>query len=37
MTAQSVQPLTDLQRANKVTAARFVDAFNNDDWDAVRR
>ncbi len=36
MTAQSVQPLTDLERANKVTAARFVDAFNNDDWDAVR-
>lgn len=36
MITQSVQPLTDLERANKVTAARFVEAFNNDDWDTVR-
>ena len=35
MITQSVQ-LTDLERANKVTAARFVEAFNNDDWDTVR-
>jgi steroid delta-isomerase-like uncharacterized protein len=36
MITQSVQPLTDLERANKITAARFVEAFNNDDWDTVR-
>ena len=36
MITQSVQPLTDLELANKVTAARFVEAFNNDDWDTVR-
>ncbi len=36
MITQSTQPLTDIELANKVTAARFVEAFNNDDWDTVR-
>ncbi len=36
MITQSVQPLAELERANKVTAARFVEAFNHDDWDTVR-
>ena len=36
MITQSVQPLAELERANKVTAARFVEAFNHDDWDSVR-
>jgi predicted ester cyclase len=36
MITQSVQSLTDLELANKVTAARFVEAFNTDNWDTVR-
>lgn len=36
MITQSVQPLAELERGNKVTAARFVAAFNHDDWDTVR-
>ena len=36
MVSLSVQPLTDIQSANKATAARFVGAFNHDDWDTVR-
>ena len=36
MITQSVPPLTEMERANKATAARFVEAFNHNDWDAVR-
>lgn len=36
MTTQFIQPLADLQRANKATAERFVQAFNHDDWATVR-
>jgi steroid delta-isomerase-like uncharacterized protein len=36
MITRSVQPLAELERANKVTAARFVEAFNTDNWDTVR-
>jgi predicted ester cyclase len=36
MTTQSFLPLADVQRANRATAERFVQAFNHDDWDAVR-
>ena len=35
--AQSVPPLTEIERANKAAAARFVHAFNDDDWGTVRR
>ena len=36
MISRSTQLPTDIQSANKVTAARFVGAFNHDDWDVVR-
>jgi predicted ester cyclase len=36
MVSLPVQPHTDIQSANKATAARFVGAFNRDDWDTVR-
>lgn len=36
MITQSTKPATDVQSANKATAARFVEAFNQDDWDVVR-
>ena len=36
MITQSVQPLANLQRANEAAAERFVQAFNHDDWAAVR-
>ena len=36
MISRTTELLTDPARANKVTAARFVEAFNNDDWDTVR-
>jgi steroid delta-isomerase-like uncharacterized protein len=36
MVSLSIQPLTDIQSANKATAARFIGAFNHDDWDTVR-
>jgi predicted ester cyclase len=36
MTTHLIQPPADLLRANKATAERFVQAFNNDDWAAVR-
>jgi predicted ester cyclase len=36
MVSQMTQPLSDIELANKVTAARFIGAFNNDDWDTVR-
>ncbi len=36
MITRSIPPLTETERANKATAARFVEAFNHDDWDAVR-
>ena len=34
--SRSILPLTDIERVNKATAARFIEAFNHDDWDAVR-
>ena len=37
MITQSPHPLTDIQDANKATAARFVEAFNSGDWDTVRQ
>ena len=36
MVSQATQPLSDIELANKFTAARFIGAFNNDDWDTVR-
>jgi predicted SnoaL-like aldol condensation-catalyzing enzyme len=36
MVSQATQPLSDIELANKVTAARFIGAFNTDDWDTVR-
>ena len=36
MISRLIPPLADIERANKATAARFVRAFNHDDWDAVR-
>jgi predicted ester cyclase len=36
MVSQLTQPLSEVELANKVTAARFVEAFNNDNWDTVR-
>jgi predicted ester cyclase len=33
---QSIKPVADIQGANMATAARFVGAFNNGDWDIVR-
>ena len=36
MITQSLHPLADIQGANKTTAARFVGAFNDGDWDTVR-
>ena len=36
MITQSVQSLTESELASKATAARFVEAFNSDDWDIVR-
>lgn len=36
MVTQTPQLLSDVELANKVTAARFIDAFNHDDWDVVR-
>ena len=36
MTTQTPRTLVDIESANRATAARFVDAFNNDDWDTVR-
>jgi predicted ester cyclase len=36
MISPSTRLLADVQSANKVTAARFVGAFNHDDWDVVR-
>lgn len=36
MVSQTTQPLSEIELANKVTAARFVGAFNHDDWDTVR-
>jgi predicted ester cyclase len=37
MISQTTQPLSDIERANKVTAACFVEAFNTDNWDTVRQ
>ena len=36
MVSQTTQPLSNIELANKATAARFIGAFNNDDWDTVR-
>ena len=36
MITQSFKAVTDIQGANKATAARFIRAFNYDDWDTVR-
>lgn len=36
MVTQTTKPLSERELANKVTAARFVEAFNTDDWDTVR-
>jgi len=36
MISQSIKLPTDTQSANKATAARFIGAFNHDDWDVVR-
>jgi predicted ester cyclase len=36
MALQSAKLLIDDELANKATAARFVEAFNIDDWDTVR-
>lgn len=36
MMSPSIQLPTDTQSANKATAARFIEAFNQDDWDVVR-
>jgi len=36
MISQATKPVTDIQGANKATAARFVGAFNDSDWDTVR-
>jgi predicted ester cyclase len=36
MTTRSIEPLTDVQSANRATATRFVEAFNDDDWGTVR-
>lgn len=36
MISRSIQLETDIPSANKVTAARFIGAFNHDDWDTVR-
>jgi predicted SnoaL-like aldol condensation-catalyzing enzyme len=36
MITQSVQPPTDPQHANHVAAERFIQAFNQDAWAAVR-
>lgn len=36
MVTQTPQLLGDVELSNKVTAARFIEAFNHDDWDVVR-
>jgi predicted ester cyclase len=36
LTTQTLRTLGDIERANRATAARFVGAFNHDDWDTVR-
>jgi predicted ester cyclase len=36
MISQAIEPVTDIQGANKATAARFVEAFNHNDWNTVR-
>ena len=36
MVSQTTQPLSNIELANKATAARFIGAFNSDDWDTVR-
>lgn len=36
MVSRTTHPLTTIELANKVTAARFIGAFNHDDWDVVR-
>jgi predicted ester cyclase len=36
MISRAIEPVTDIQGANKATAARFVGAFNHNDWDTVR-
>ena len=42
MTTRAAEPVPDvqqasLQQANKVTAVRYIEAFNHDDWDAVHQ
>lgn len=32
----STEASVEVQEANKATAVRFIDGFNNDDWDTVR-
>jgi predicted ester cyclase len=36
MALQTAKPLIEHELANKATAARFVEAFNTDNWDTVR-
>ena len=36
MTTQYADPVTDREQANMAVARRFIEAFNTDDWDAVR-
>ena len=36
MISQPIQLPTATQAANQATAARFIEAFNHDDWDVVR-
>jgi len=36
MATHYADPVTDVEHANMATATRFIEGFNNDDWDTVR-